>query len=162
LKHAPNAKQHENLIPQTRELLQLIGLPYTIENVEGASEHLINPIALDGSMFDLGVSLTIGGSSQWFRLERRRFFETSWEMKQPESGNLNHPVIGVYGSHARIRSASVGGRGTKWPCVETQSYAAALAMGVYGEGLSLAEMSQGIPPAYSEYILRDFYENTRQ
>lgn len=162
LRHAPNAKEHENLIPATRELLEIIGLPYAIENVEGAKDHLRNPIYLEGSMFGLGVRLTGGGCSYWFRLERRRFFETSWQLSQPADGETFSPVIGVYGGHARVRAASIpGGRGSKWPFEETQKYAAEHAMGVVGENLTLAEMSQGIPPAYSEYILRSFYENQR-
>lgn len=159
MRHAPGAKHHRNLIPATRELIELIGLPYAIENVEGAREHLRDPITLDGGMFGLGVFLTVKatGDAQYFQLDRRRCFETSWKMRQPPSNAWDGPIIGVYGSHARIRAASVpGGRGTSWPCVEPQNYAAAHALGVVGEGLTLAEMSQGIPPAYSRHILKSW------
>ena len=41
--------EYADLIPQTRELLKLTGLPYVIENVEGAP--LVDPIVLCGTMF---------------------------------------------------------------------------------------------------------------
>ena len=162
MRHAPNAKKHKNLIPFTRELLQEIGKPYVIENVEGAREHLRDPVTLDGAMFDLGTWLHLPGDewSGFFQLERRRCFETSWKMRQPRAAQWDGPrvpTIGVYGSHARVRAASVpGGRGTSWPFVQKQNYAAADALGVAGEGLTLAEMSQGIPPAYSAHILKSW------
>lgn len=49
LKHMWNAKDNPDLIGPTRELLQKIGRPYIIENVEGAP--LISPIILCGTMF---------------------------------------------------------------------------------------------------------------
>lgn len=154
MRHAPGAKKHLNLIPYTRELLQEIGKPYCIENVEGARDHLRDPITLDGGMFGLGVFL----NSQWFRLERRRCFETSWKMKQPKFNEYaTGPAIGVYGSHARVRAASAGGRGTSWPFELSQREAASGALGLQlSDGLTLAEMSQGIPPAYAAHILRSF------
>lgn len=163
LRHAPNAKQHRNLIPWTRDFLRSTGKPYCIENVKGARAHLIDPIMLCGSMFGLGVLL--GEDNQWFDLERERYFETSWKMRQPRTPIVcpSPPVIGVYGSHARVRAASVpGGRGTAWPFAESQSYAAAHALGVAGEGLTLAEMSQGIPPAYSRHILNSWKRSRRE
>jgi DNA (cytosine-5)-methyltransferase 1 len=44
---------HPNLIPATRQALQASGRPYTIENVEGAREHLENPLLLCGALFGL-------------------------------------------------------------------------------------------------------------
>jgi DNA (cytosine-5)-methyltransferase 1 len=37
LKRMPNAKEHPNLIPQTRQALQGTGRPYVIENVPGSA-----------------------------------------------------------------------------------------------------------------------------
>src|SRR5262245_59659 len=42
-----NARKHEDLIAPTREYLQATGLPYVIENVEGAP--LIDPVRICGS-----------------------------------------------------------------------------------------------------------------
>jgi DNA (cytosine-5)-methyltransferase 1 len=56
---------HVDLVPHTRELLRATGLPYIIENVEGAPLH--EPIRLCGSSFDLDVQrhrlFEIGGWS---------------------------------------------------------------------------------------------------
>jgi DNA (cytosine-5)-methyltransferase 1 len=154
LRHAPGAKKHKNLIPWTRDFLKSTGKPYVIENVEGAREHLRDPVCLCGSMFGLGVR--IGG--RWYQLERHRYFETSWPYKPPGECNHYGATIGVYGAHARIRAASVpGGRGTSWPFPTfPQRVAAERAMGVGGEGLTLAEMSQGVPPAYARHLFNSW------
>ncbi len=57
----------ENLIPQVREMLRASGVPYIIENVEGAP--LENPRRLCGSMFGLDV-------------QRHRGFETSFPLPE--------------------------------------------------------------------------------
>ena len=73
-----NALPHLNLIPQTRELLKASGKPYVIENVEGARAHLINPIMLCGTMFDLGA--------EGRELQRHRLFETSFPVRRLRVG----------------------------------------------------------------------------
>lgn len=55
---------HHNYIPELRELLVKIGLPYVIENVEGSRKWLKNPVMICGSMFNLPI---------W----RHRYFEVS-------------------------------------------------------------------------------------
>ena len=155
MRHAPNAKKHKNLIPWTREFIHEADKPYVIENVEGAREHLYSPVTLCGSMFGLGVQI----GKRWFQLERHRCFETSWNYRGPPSDCQHYGgTIGVYGGHARIRAASVpGGRGTAWPFPSfPQRVAAERALGVGGEGLTLAEMSQGIPPAYARHLLNSW------
>lgn len=59
--------RHERLIEPTRELLAASGLPYVIENVEGARLELIDPVRLCGSSFGLNV-------------RRHRYFETNWPL----------------------------------------------------------------------------------
>lgn len=149
LRHAPNARPHANLIPNAREFLRESGKPGVIENVEGAREHLEDPICLCGTMFGLGAKI----DGKWFNLERHRYFEchgfTPKQMKCKHDG----PAIGIYGAHARVRAASAGGRGTAWPFKTSQLDAAAQALGVEGEGLTLGDMSQGIPPAYARHLL---------
>lgn len=44
-------REHPMLIGPVRERLIRLGLPFVIENVEGAREHLINPVTLCGAMF---------------------------------------------------------------------------------------------------------------
>src|SRR5262245_43529213 len=54
--------EHADLIPDTRELCQHSGLPYVIENIEGA--RLVNAAKLCGSGFGLAV-------------RRHRYFESN-------------------------------------------------------------------------------------
>lgn len=61
-------------------------------------------------------------------------------------------MVGVYGGHARKRSAKAGGRGTRDIWVGGHKSAASEALGI--DWMTLAEMSQAIPPAYSEFIGR--------
>lgn len=160
LRHAPGTKKdHLNLIPWARGFIEEAGVPGVIENVEGAREHLRDPLMLCGRMFNLGTYLSVGREDpEWFTLERHRYFECIGFRKprQPRCDHGTFGVIGVYGAHARVRAASKGGRGTAWPFNQGQNFAAAAALGVQDEGLTLAEMSEGIPPAYSAYILNSF------
>jgi DNA (cytosine-5)-methyltransferase 1 len=59
-------------------MLKASGLPYVIENVEGAA--LVDPVVLCGSMFDLGATTKDGTR---FHLERHRKFETNWPLRAP-------------------------------------------------------------------------------
>lgn len=46
---------HINMIPATRALLEQAGVPYAIENVMGAKDHLRDPVRLCGTQFGLSV-----------------------------------------------------------------------------------------------------------
>lgn len=61
-------------------------------------------------------------------------------------------MIGVYGGHARKRSAKHGGRGTKDAWEYGHKAAASEALGI--DWMTLDELSEAIPPAYAEYIGR--------
>lgn len=143
MKHAPNAKEHVDLIAPTRTILKKLGIPYVIENVMGAP--LIDPIVLCGSAFGLGV----GGHT----LQRRRQFECSFPVEQPAfPAKIAGPVIGVYGGHVRCRSAKHGGRATRDFIGMDKPALARAAMGI--DHMTMNELSQAIPPAYAEYIAR--------
>lgn len=143
LKHAPNGKTHINLIPTTRKLLKAAGLPYVIENVEPAMSHLVNPMMLCGTMFGLGAE----GCDLW----RHRGFETSFGLTAPcGCRHSGKPVIGIYGGHARRRSAKHGGRGTKDVWKAGHKGAASAALGI--DWMTLGELSEAIPPAYTKFI----------
>lgn len=149
MKHAPGAKgdQHPDLVTPTRAMLRRSGKPYVIENVFAAQ--LIEPVVLNGFMFGLGV--TVGETR--FHLERKRKFETNWPLTAL-AFTRQKPVIGVYGGHARCRAASAGGRRSgDFPGVEDKTALMREAMGV-GRYLTGAEVSQGIPPAFAEYVGR--------
>ncbi len=142
MRHAPGAKENPRLIDPVREMLRASGKPFCIENVEGAP--LINPVMLCGSMFGLGA--------QGCRTQRHRLFETNFPLSQPECAHDDRPVIGVYGGHARRRAASAGGRGSRDVWGGGHKAAAAEALGI--DWMTLAEMSEAIPPVYSEFIGR--------
>lgn len=143
LRHAPGAVGAPLLINDVRERMPA-GVPWCIENVEEAAWAMRNPVTLCGSMFGLGA--------QGCRTQRHRLFETNFPVTQPQCLHDSRPVIGVYGGHARKRAASAGGRGTRDVWVGGHKAAAAEAMGI--DWMTLAELSEAIPPAYSEYVGR--------
>lgn len=144
MRHAPGARGAPLLIDAVRERLEASGVPWCIENVEEAAWAMRNPITLCGSMFGLGA--------QGCRLQRHRLFECSFPIEQPPCQHDHRPVIGVYGGHARRRSASAGGRGTRDVWEGGHAAAASEAMGI--DWMTLGEMSEAIPPAYAEYVGR--------
>ncbi len=144
MQHAPGAIGAPKLIPRVRKRLQTAGVPWCIENVEEARWAMHEPRLLCGSMFGLGA--------QDCQLQRHRLFETSFDLPAAECRHDARPVIGVYGGHARKRAAKHGGRGTRDVWEGGHKAAASEAMGI--DWMTLAEMSEAIPPAYSEFIGR--------
>ncbi|WP_213228113.1 DNA cytosine methyltransferase [Caballeronia sp. NK8] len=149
MRHAHNAKHNPRLIDDVRKMLEATGLPYVIENVEAAKPFMRDPFMLCGTMFGLGL--------EDHELRRHRLFETNWPITDaPQCRHTDGPVIGVYGGHARRRSAKHGGRGTKdvWP----NGHKAAMAEAMQITWANTAEMSEAIPPAYTEWIGRRLYQ----
>lgn len=131
-----NNKEYECFIERTRAKLMAWGGPYIIENVMGAP--LLEPVKLCGSSFRLGV---------W----RHRLFESniSLEGKPCEHRNTPKPVdvTGTGGfCPGRIRTDGGGGNSRK-PVNIAQ---ARQVMDI--EWMTRKELSQAIPPAYSEYL----------
>ena len=146
LKTAPNAKgaAHRDWIPQTRALLKRAGKPYCIENVVGAP--LINPVTLCGSMFNLQAP---NGA----QLRRHRLFEASFPLAAPSPcRHGSDGTIGIYGAHVRDRRRSAG---THHRSGSNRPWAHAfIAFGVPTGSMTLAELSEAIPPAYSCFVAR--------
>ena len=158
LKAIWNAKKYPDLIGVTRTALRATGSPWILENVIGAP--MKTGIILCGSMFRLGC----GGGE----LRRHRVFETSFPMMSPCScqhgwsgkasatvGVYGHAggyskrqsycTVGVYGGHGRDRRRRKNG----------QHFSTALratAMGI--DWMTGDELSEAIPPAYTEYLGR--------
>lgn len=134
------ADTHVDLIPETRELLERTGLPYVIENVQGAT--MRRDLTLCGEMFGLGVI-------------RHRYFELGgWHTPKPE--HLPHrgrvagwrhgewfdgPYFAVYGDG--------GGKGS------VAQWQEAMGIDWMTERVLLAE---AIPPAYTEFVGTRFLE----
>lgn len=157
--HGKVVTDHPDLITPTQALLRRLGMPYVIENVENC-RLLRDPITLCGSMFGLGVT----DLDQRFHLERHRRFEANWPLRAPCACRHAKPVVGVYGGHARNRSARFGGRGTRDAWSRPNPAIMAEAMGLDRQ-LTADEISQGIPPAYAEYVaieLRRHLTQTRR
>lgn len=141
-----SAAHHLDLIPQTRALFRATGLPFVIENVEGAP--LLAPVTLCGSMFGLGV-------------RRHRLFELGhWRMRQPvcrhdeqDAASPQYPVKRYHSGRPEIvMSPVIGvyGRGQGLGPGEKELWQRA--MGI--DWMTRDEMAQAIPPAYTEYLGR--------
>lgn len=124
---------YPKLISTTRNLLSISSLPYVIENVEQAKKDMINPIRLCGEMFMLKVV-------------RHRLFESNISIKEPDHKkhigrvyNTRKDVDkegyyywGVYGHYVGTLKEWSDAMGINW--------------------MTKNELSQAIPPAYTEYI----------
>lgn len=137
LKKMHNAKQHNDLLTPMRKTLEASGKPYIIENVEGAPMHRY--LVLCGTMFELGTEQA--------ELRRHRRFEVRPYIApvEPCRHGRKGRVIGVYGGHGRDRRRTVN----------TQDFSTderREAMGI--DWMNGQELSQAIPPAYTEWIGR--------
>ena len=134
-------KRHPDLVAATRQALRGIGKPYVIENVHGAP--LVLPVRLCGSSFKL-------------RVRRHRLFECSWF---PVAPDCNHQwqdgdrPFRLYDHGKWFQSGIVhvfgtgGGKGKEhWP----------EAMGI--DWMTYSELTQAIPPAYTEFIGKQLIE----
>lgn len=122
-------REHADLIPETREALSVTGKPWVIENVMGAP--LINPIELCGCMFpELNVY-------------RERIFESNVLLEAPAHQAHVQPLTKmgrapIPGNRMFIVGNFIGAEeGRK-------------AMGI--DWMARSELSQAIPPPYTEYI----------
>lgn len=152
MKTMHNARDHLDLVPETRKLLIASGLPWAMENVVGAP--LIAPITLCGTMFGLGVEDA--------DLLRHRLFEmSSPPTLVPACRHGHRDTIGIYGGHAhnrkRARTIGVYGEGARDSrrkydkgVPDFTTVQAREAMGI--EWMTLAELCQAIPPAYTKFI----------
>jgi DNA (cytosine-5)-methyltransferase 1 len=146
---------HPELVAPTREALEDRGVPYVIENVVGAP--LVDPLMLCGSSLGLNV-------------RRHRLFETNWPLMVPPcSHGWQTPRFATQISQtrakvskARIASVvSVSGHGSEfYDAGVVHVYGSTggkggielwkAAMGI--DWMTRDELSQAIPPAYTELI----------
>jgi len=121
--------EYPDLLGPTRELLEQTGLPWVIENVPGA------PMTADIKLCGCQVGL---------ELRRERWFETNW-LVNPMVPPHHHPhavpsVVG-HGTPSWVR-AQLGYNPT------IADYRAS--MGI--DWMNRNELSEAIPPAYTEFI----------
>jgi DNA (cytosine-5)-methyltransferase 1 len=148
----PNRRRHVDLIPETRMRLTLSTVPFVIENVFGAP--LYNPLMLCGSAFGL--------ESHAYQLRRHRYFEPSFPIGLWPVCNHKPKTLGVYGAKVRDIAQEKRhyakpkeNRGKPVGVVLPQEYGRE-AMGI--DWMNMYELSEAIPPAYSEYIGRKAIE----
>jgi DNA (cytosine-5)-methyltransferase 1 len=130
---------HPDQIAPIRERLIASGLPYVIENVEGAP--LIDPVRLCGSSFGLDV-------------RRHRLFESNIALTAPPCDHAwqtprFHPNRSDRKGTGRLASVIVvAGHGNDGPGGRVDDWRRA--MGI--PWMTRDELAQAIPPAYTEHV----------
>lgn len=135
-KRNKNADEWPRLIEPVREMLINSGLPFVIENVDGAP--LLNPVVLCGTMFP------------GLRVLRHRLFEVNFPLVAPPHGK--HPKVHTFDkrkshfgkTHDMVDFVQVTGGGN------CRIAAARDAMGIHW--MNKNELNEAIPPAYTRYI----------
>lgn len=131
-----NADKWPRLIELVRSMLIQSGLPYVIENVQGAP--LLAPVVLCGTMFP------------GLRVLRHRLFEANFEIVPPP--HRKHPMV-----HTFDRRKSHFGKTDEWKDFVSVTgggnctlAAARDAMGI--DWMTKGEINEAIPPAYTQLI----------
>jgi DNA (cytosine-5)-methyltransferase 1 len=152
-------REHADLLTPTRERFASLDIPWVIENVPNAPLHP-GSLMLCGTMFGLGV-----GDAE---LRRHRYFETPFLLIGPQcqhqraryfkDGVPQQRTVGVYGGGGRDRRRprTVGvwgnacGSSVRDGCQAFSTEERRVAMGI--DWMTGKELSQAIPPAYSQWI----------
>ena len=131
-------RDHPDLIGPTREVLELTGLPYVIENVGGAEVKLKDPVELCGAMFGL-------------RTYRHRYFEAGggFSFEAPE-----HPPH----LHRTVKMGRPLKPGDFYHAVGNFSNVPYVREDIGVPWMSRDGIRECIPPAYAEYIGRQFMQ----
>jgi DNA (cytosine-5)-methyltransferase 1 len=147
-RHCPGSvgKEYPDLLPKTLAALYAAGKPWVIENVPGASMPF--PVELCGTMFGLP-------------LRRHRLFSSSILLLAPSvecrhrDGDLTvfGHCVQVTGSRGAAYVASSGR--THYRPLRVSVEAGRKAMGC--EWMSRGELSQAIPPAYTEWVGKQLF-----
>ena len=131
-----NGDKWPRLVEPVRAMLKSTGLPYVIENVEGAP--LLNPVVLCGTMFPK------------LRVIRHRLFETNFPLVAPPHGK--HPLVHTFDKRKNHYGKTdeskdfvqvTGGGNCTLP-------AARSAMGI--RWMTKNEINESIPPAYTRFV----------
>lgn len=161
---AYNRASHPDLVSEVRKALIATGKPYVIENVPQAP--LNDPTYLTGCMFGLKawwrpkpservsselqrLNLTTLGT--YVHLERRRGFETNWDLRAPAVDPEVHamPVVSIAGNGVPS--------GNRMKFYDTGAIPKEVRTSLMGMSWGTNKgMSEAIPPAYARYIGEQF------
>lgn len=132
--------EYPDLYQQVRELLIATGRPWVIENVIGAPYR--SGIVLCGSMFPPPLN----------RIRRHRNFESSHLMMPPPCQHRDQPaLVGIYGASDGSYPEGFKHPGKKRGPRQATTIEAREVMGMPW-AVQRGELTQAIPPAYTEWI----------
>jgi DNA (cytosine-5)-methyltransferase 1 len=126
----------DGMITRTRDMLRASGVPYIIENVPGSP--LIAPVTLCGSMF-----------AETIEIRRHRCFETSFALIQPPCEHARQRGSFPQATNRKNRRRTIEIGVWRIPLATQQR-----AMGI--DWMTLDELSNAIPPAYSRWLGTNF------
>lgn len=135
-RHLHPTREHPDFIDKIREKLKAIDTVYVIENVPGAP--LINPIVLCGSSFDL-------------RVRRHRLFESNISLfgkKCAHKWQKDNPLWSIRQRGRQITTGICYVFGHQETGQTVDDWKKAMDI----DWMTRYELSQAIPPAYTEYI----------
>lgn len=128
---AKNSEAHPDLVPAVRTKLEAWGGPWIMENVVGSP--LRNPA-------------TICGLALGLKVKRHRLFESNIFLMTPPCPSHDQDYFVIFGHEVRNRRhGDKAGRKNK--IAEGRA-----AMGI--DWMTRGELSEAIPPAYSEFLCR--------
>lgn len=139
--------RYENLIPETRAILEEVGIPFVIENLPKA------PIRCDLQL--CGSHFKTNPASPYMDIRRHRWFEIQgFHAKQP---TCHHQVW------AKRKYKPSSNRANKRFTIEIGAWNEPLplqktCMGIDWE-VTVRELSEAIPPAYTKYLAEQFQES---
>lgn len=168
----PEARgKHKRLIAATRELLELAGVPWVIENVEQAGSQMRDPILLCGRMFGLGADDL---DDVPLVLDRHRLFESNVTLTSPpHPAHGDEQVAGVYGGSRRAKRrpgeslAEVAPRDRYAARYERKGgyvpRSKAVQQALLGiDWMTVKGMQESIPPVYAEFVGRQLMAHIKQ
>lgn len=123
----PNRREHPDLIPATRELLEASGLPWVMENVPGA---------------EMGSAVLLCGATFGLPIIRLRLFESSFPMMAPNTCRAKSTLRATGHGRGFYPYARKGWRPAWRKHVIPEIW----------PWMDLEEAGQAIPPAYTEFI----------
>jgi len=146
LRSSGGVSKHRRLIAAGREAMIGAGVPWVIENVEGARSELVGPILLCGSMFGLAA---IDDDGTLLVMQRHRLFESN-EFLYPPAHPWHDPALQVAGAYGGARRDKIEARNVRHGGYVPSAAVQAKLLGV--DWMSEQGQYLCIPPIYAQFI----------